>query len=75
MIEMPDIFEIDGTWYLLFQSIVKNKKTKYRVGAGLFSDWKSPVDEAFDGKAYYAARTVGTNETGRFQQLAGERSK
>ena len=45
---------------------VEDKKTKYRVGAGLFSDWKSPVDEAFDGKAYYAARTVGTNETGRF---------
>ena len=33
---------------------------------GLFSDWKSPVDEAFTEKAYYAARTVGTNETGRF---------
>lgn len=26
MIEMPDIFEIDGTWYLLFQSIVKIKR-------------------------------------------------
>ncbi|HBL2148736.1 TPA: glycoside hydrolase family 32 [Enterococcus faecium] len=66
MIEMPDIFEIDGTWYLLFSEYCEDKKTKYRVGAGLFSDWKSPVDEAFDGKAYYAARTVGTNETGRF---------
>lgn len=66
MIEMPDIFEIDDTWYLLFSEYCEDKKTKYRIGSGLFTNWKSPLDEAFDGKAYYAARTVGENETGRF---------
>ena len=66
MIEMPDIFEMNGTGYLLFSEYCEDKKTKYRIGSGLFNKWQSPLDEAFDGKAYYAARTVGTNETGRF---------
>ena len=52
--------------HLLFSEYCEDKKTKYRIGSGLFSEWESPIDEAFDGKAYYAARTVGTNETGRF---------
>lgn len=26
MIEMPDIFEIDGTWYLLFSEYCEDKR-------------------------------------------------
>lgn len=66
MIEMPEIFSIRDDWYLIFSEYSEDKKTKYRIGDSLYGHWRSPKDEAFDGKAYYAARTVGTNETGRF---------
>ena len=66
MIEMPDLFELDHTWYLIFSEYSEDKRTKYRVSDGLFNQWHSLSDEFFDGKAYYAARTVGNNQVGRF---------
>ncbi|MCT1905239.1 hypothetical protein [Oceanobacillus sojae] len=66
MVEMPEIFSIQDDWYLIFSEYSEDKITKYRIGDSLYGKWRSLKDEAFDGKAYYAARTVGTNETGRF---------
>ena len=66
MIEMPDLFQIDGDWYLIFSEYSEDKRTKYRAGKDLFGVWHSLSDEFFDGKAYYAARTVGNENVGRF---------
>lgn len=66
MIEMPQVFAMGAKWYLIFSEYSEAKITKYRISDHLNGPWHSPRDEAFDGKAYYAARTVGTNETGRY---------
>lgn len=66
MLEMPDVFKIKNDWYLIFSEYSEDKITKYRIGKKLFGNWKSLYDEAFDGKAYYAARTVGNEKVGRF---------
>lgn len=66
MIEMPDLFELNNTWYLIFSEYSEDKRTKYRVSKNLFGEWKSLKDEFFDGKAYYAARTVGNEQVGRY---------
>ncbi|WP_338206894.1 GH32 C-terminal domain-containing protein [Lactobacillus juensis] len=66
MIEMPDLFEIEGNWYLLFSEYSEDKRTKYRISKDLFGNWHSLKDEFFDGKAYYAARSVGNEKAGRY---------
>lgn len=66
MIEMPDLFKIKEVWYLVFSEYSEDKRTKYRVGQDLFGKWHSLQDEFFDGRAYYAARTVGNKQVGRF---------
>ncbi|MDF7639234.1 glycoside hydrolase family 32 protein [Lactobacillus sp. ESL0791] len=66
MLEMPDLFTLNNTWYLLFSEYSEDKRTKYRVGNSLFGSWHSLSDEFFDGKAYYAARTVGNDHVGRY---------
>ena len=57
MHEMPDIFKMGDTWYLLTTEYSDKNKTIYRMSKTLDGLWKAPVDDAFDGRAYYAART------------------
>jgi beta-fructofuranosidase len=57
MHEMPDIFQIDGTWYLLTTEYSDRSKTIYRMSDALAGPWRAPADDAFDGRAYYAARS------------------
>ncbi len=57
MPEMPDIFKIGDTWYLLTTEYSDKSKTIYRMSKTLNGPWKAPLDDAFDGRAYYAARS------------------
>lgn len=58
MHEMPDLFRIGDHWYLLTTEYSDKSKTVYRMSTSLEGPWSAPVDDAFDGRAYYAARSA-----------------
>jgi Glycosyl hydrolases family 32 N-terminal domain len=58
MHEMPDLFRMGDRWYLLTTEYSDRSKTVYRSSESLAGPWTSPVDDAFDGRAYYAARSA-----------------
>jgi len=58
MHEMPDLFRIGDWWYLLTTEYSDRSKTVYRTSRSMFGPWSAPVDDAFDGRAYYAARSA-----------------
>lgn len=58
MHEMPDLFRIGSLWYLLTTEYSDRSRTVYRLSESWRGPWASPVDDAFDGRAYYAARTA-----------------
>lgn len=56
--EMPDIFKIGEYWYFVYSEYSDKKITRYRMSKSLKGPWMAPDDDAFDGRAYYAARTA-----------------
>lgn len=62
MHEMPDLFRIGDWWYLLTTEYSDKSKTVYRMSHSLQGPWSAPVDDAFDGRAYYAARSASDGE-------------
>lgn len=62
MHEMPDLFRIGERWYLLTTEYSDRSKTVYRMARSLEGPWSAPVDDAFDGRAYYAARSASDGE-------------
>lgn len=57
MHEMPDMFKIGDYWYQLITEYSDKSKTVYRMSKSLNGPWTAPIDDAFDGRAYYAARS------------------
>jgi beta-fructofuranosidase len=62
MHEMPDIFKMGAYWYLLTTEYSDKGKTIYRMSKTLAGPWVAPLDDAFDGRAYYAARSYSDGE-------------
>lgn len=60
--EMPDEFRIGDKWYLLTTEYSDRSKTVYVVGDSAQGPWRRPFDDAFDGRAYYAARSASDGE-------------
>lgn len=62
MHEMPDLFRMGDWWYLLTTEYSDRSTTVYRMSRSLEGPWSAPIDDAFDGRSYYAARTAGDGE-------------
>lgn len=62
MHEMPDLFKMGEWWYLLTTEYSDKSKTVYRMSRSLSGPWSAPVDDAFDGRSYYAARSASDGE-------------
>lgn len=58
MFEMPQLFKMGDWWYLVYSEYSVKNKVFYRMSKSLSGPWLKPKDEAFDGRAYYAARTA-----------------
>ncbi|BDR59839.1 family 43 glycosylhydrolase [Lactobacillus xylocopicola] len=58
MFEMPQLFQMGDWWYLVYSEYSVKNKVFYRMSKSLDGPWLKPKDEAFDGRAYYAARTA-----------------
>ena len=58
MMECAEVFEMNGTYYLLFSDI-DSKYVYYRKASSLDGPWQKPVGpDRFEGKGIYAAKTV-----------------
>jgi beta-fructofuranosidase len=66
MHEMPDLFRMGDYWYLLTTEYSDKSKTVYRMSTSLEGPWTAPADDAFDGRAYYAARSIADADGRRF---------
>ena len=62
MQEMPDLFQLGERWYLVWTEYSDRSKTVYATGPTAVGPWTAPLDDAFDGRAYYAARTASDGE-------------
>lgn len=63
--ECPDLFRIGDWWYLIFSEYSDDYMTKYRMSHSSEGPWICPANDSFDGRAYYAAKTV-SNGNDRF---------
>lgn len=61
MHEMPDLFHIGDWWYHVFSEYSDRDRMVYRMSKSIYGPWITPSDDAFDGRAYYAARTCELN--------------
>lgn len=57
--ECPDLFRADGWWYLVYSTFSERTVTHYRMSRELTGPWTAPANDAFDGRAFYAAKTAG----------------
>ncbi|MGN6128691.1 MAG: family 43 glycosylhydrolase [Humibacter sp.] len=62
MHEMPDVFKMGDWWYLLTTEYSDKSKTVYAMSRSLSGPWIVPDDDAFDGRAYYAARSAADGD-------------
>ena len=58
LLQMPDLFKIGDWWYLLFSELDDKRQTRYLMSKSLFGPWAVPSDDCFDGRCFYAARSV-----------------
>lgn len=63
--ECPDMFYMNGWWYLVFSQFTDRFETLYRMSRSSNGPWIRPKTDSFDGRAYYAAKT-GSNGTNRY---------
>jgi beta-fructofuranosidase len=63
--ECPDLFRLGEWWYLVYSTFSERHLTHYRMSRTLAGPWLAPADDAFDGRAFYAAKTA-SDGTRRF---------
>jgi beta-fructofuranosidase len=60
--ECPDLFEINGWWYLIFSEYSEKNTTCYRMSRSPEGPWSKPHCDTLEGRAYYAAKTASDGE-------------
>jgi beta-fructofuranosidase len=66
--ECPDLFRIGEWWYLVYSTFSERSVTHYRMARSLDGPWLTPttvpVNDTFDDRMYYAAKTAGPDVAG-----------
>ncbi len=57
--ECPDLFKIGDWYYHVFSEFSRYSTTRYVMSKSLKGPWIKPENDKFDGRAFYAAKTVG----------------
>ena len=60
--ECPDLFCIGDYWYLIYSEYSDRNLTRYAMARNPIGPWRIPEDDAFDGRAFYAAKTASDGE-------------
>ena len=56
--ECPDLFRWEDHWVLVYSTYSERMVTHYRISTSLDGPWVAPATDTFDGRAFYAAKTV-----------------
>lgn len=56
--ECPDIFFMNGWWYLVFSTFTQRFATHYRMSRSLKGPWLIPDQDTFDARGLYAIKTA-----------------
>lgn len=56
--ECPEVFQIGAWWYLVYSECSEQFATRYRMSRTPFGPWSVPELDSFDGRAFYAAKTL-----------------
>jgi beta-fructofuranosidase len=60
--ECPELFELLGRWYLVYSRFSENAATVYRIADDPRGPWRVPGRESFDGRRWYAAKSMPTTD-------------
>lgn len=60
--ECPDLFYMNGWWYLVFSQFTDRFQTIYRMSRSLNGPWIRPHVDSFDARPFYAAKTGSDGE-------------
>lgn len=63
--ECPDLFYMNGWWYLVFSQFTDRFQTLYRMSRSLKGPWLRPNVDSFDARPFYAAKS-GSDGTHRY---------
>jgi beta-fructofuranosidase len=59
--ECPDVFQWGDWWYLVYSEFSDAFQTRYRISRDPDGPWLAPARDTVDGRAFYAAKSVGHN--------------
>lgn len=59
--ECPDLFKMGDWWYLIYSTFSERFVTHYRMAKSPNGPWTAPVEDSFDGRGFYAAKTAEIN--------------
>lgn len=57
--ECPDVFQWGDWWYLVYSEFSDSFTTRYRMARDVDGPWIVPDHDTIDGRAFYAAKSVG----------------
>ncbi|OQA78492.1 MAG: Sucrose-6-phosphate hydrolase [Tenericutes bacterium ADurb.Bin239] len=60
--ECPDLFKMGEWYYHVFSEFSRYHVTRYVMAKSLTGPWLKPRNDKFDGRAYYAAKTVSDGQ-------------
>lgn len=60
--ECPDLFRWEGHWALVYSTFSERHVTHYRFSDSLAGPWLAPTHDAFDTRAFYAAKTASDSQ-------------
>lgn len=64
VMECADVFKEGDYWYLTYSNVA-DRRVHYRYARSLQGPWQIPETDTFDGRAFYAAKTM-SNGTDRY---------
>lgn len=57
VMECPELFTLDGWWYLIFSRYSEHAQTVYRVSRSPDGPWEARPLDSLDGRRFYAAKS------------------
>ena len=60
--ECPDLFRWGDQWVLVYSTFSERHVTHFRVSDSLAGPWRAPLNDTFDGRAFYAAKTASDGQ-------------
>lgn len=60
--ECPDLFRWGDQWVLVYSTFSERHITHFRLSDSLSGPWRAPLNDSFDGRAFYAAKTASDGQ-------------